>query len=174
MPKGRQFTKGIDLYRAQMAKFKRDNLSLRQAWEDNVEASRNDHEELVGGHVSTKQLVAMGHPFGRGPVPQRKGARNISLALRGNRAIGMTIRRRLPALPINKQTGKLARSLKMVKVGKNVFEVYFNPGDGRVWVLWPGGTGTMIDRGFYKEIERRIKARNKALDDQYRDIMNRP
>lgn len=158
----RQFTKGSDLVRAQQRKFARDKKTVRDAFQDMVDDGLDDHRELTGGSVKTKELARRGHPFGRGPVPQKRGKGSFGKGQRGIRS-KTRVRRTMRTLPINRQRGKLQDSLRMQKF-RNYIDIFFAPGDGSLLVLLPLGTRYMVARGFQAEVERRHKARTKAFE----------
>lgn len=153
----RQFQKPIDLYKHQIARFAHVARTIREMHREISEAGGQDGQELTSGTTSTAQLRAMGHPFGRGT-----GASN------GRYRPGLK-RGRLRSLPINRQTGGLQRRLQLRRGrgGIQTFELTpgVHPGN---WVLNPDGTRKMVGRGFWLEIKKRWRARNKALLDAAR------
>lgn len=102
-----------------------------------IEGATADHNEFTSGTVKTKQLRKDGHPFAR----QNGGARGI---------VGKGKKRARKPLPINEQTGELRRSFFKTKpsgINQSV-KMGFRAKHAR-FVLRPGGTKKMIDRGFY-------------------------
>lgn len=153
----RQFTKPIDLYKHQVARFERMNQTMREMHREISEAGGQDGQELTQGTVSTAQLRKMGHPFGRGV-----GGSN------GRYRPGLK-RGRLGSLPINRQTGGLQRRLRLRRGRGGIQTFELTPGVHRGnWVLNPDGTRRMVGRGFWLEIKKRWRARNKALLDTAR------
>lgn len=150
----RQFTKALDLYKHQMGRFRMMNAGMRQMHEQVARSGYQDSQELTSGGVSSKQLRAMGHPFGR-----NRGFTNGTY--RPGRKRGA-----LRSLPINRQTGGLRARLKLSRTSGGIQSFKLSPGmhPGN-WVLNPDGTRRMIGRGFHSEIKRRWRPRNKALLD---------
>jgi hypothetical protein len=103
-----------------------------------TDGGEEDHFEFTAGGTSTKTLRQMGHPFGR----TAGGARGNT-----NKKLG---RRKVPVLPINKQTGRLRSSFYRSDLGgaDKVTRMGFRVPYAR-FVLRPGGTRKMIDRKFY-------------------------
>ena len=108
-----------------------------------VEGGEEDHKDYTSGKIKTKQLRKEGHPFAR----QNGGARGI---------VGGRKRSRNP-LPINEQTGELRRSFfKTSPTGINQsVKMGFRAPHAR-FVLRPGGTKKMQDRGFYSGAKKGI------------------
>lgn len=125
-----------------------------------IKAVHQDMFELTDGNVSSRQLAAEGHPFGRKPtLGGRLGG------MRGDRA----------RLPINHQSYGLQASLfirpVMISEG-NSYEVGFN--SPHAIVLNPGGTATMAARGFWTEISQRAKRHAaRVMRDIARDSIRR-
>jgi hypothetical protein len=160
----RQFTKPIDLYKAQVARFAKMTGDIRKGHREIVREAWQDAQELTSGAITSKQLAAMGHPFGKGasaalstPSGRRRGA---SVASRRKHMGGGS----LTGLPINRQTGALQRSRYMRKVsgGAQRFDVGFSAAHGK-YVLAVRGTQRMVARGYWREAKRRWKPRNLAL-----------
>jgi len=76
----------------------------------------------------------------------------------------------VPLLPVNIQTGRLNRSMILRQVAgrgiQNFDLTQVDPGGG-IWRLEPGGTRKMVASGFFAEVKRRWRARNKAFFDHY-------
>lgn len=90
---------------------------------------------LTSGTVSSATLAEMGHPFGRNPA---KGRRKGSM--RGN----------LPRLPINRQTGALQKSLRIIPTPSGWRLQFTAPHSP--FILAPGGTRKMVARGFWSAL----------------------
>lgn len=150
----RQFTKPLDLYKHQMARFAMVQRVITDMHREIAYRGHTDAMDLTRGGVSSKQLRAMGHPYGRNRVAQ--GGQ-----YRPGRKRGM-----LPSLPINKQSGGLRSRLRVVRTsgGIQAFKLTAGVHPGN-WVLNPDGTRKMVGRGFFLEIKKRWRARNKALLD---------
>lgn len=120
---------------------------MREEHEAMVDDVREDAFDLTSGNVSTKQLRRKGHPF----------ARSRSLV----RTTGKGGRRSpVPKLPINRQTGRLRRSLTVHKrydgPRGQVIVLYFAAPHAR-FVLALGGTRRMVARGFWRELMKRSR-----------------
>lgn len=151
-----RYTDPVALYRAQKAFFDRFPNSIREMHKQLAERGKDDHFSLTSGKVTTKQLRALGHPFGRRPSGRKRG--------------------RTPNLPINVQTGKLRRALIMNMLWRNSrgqsYGVFFKVPYAK-YILARGGTGKMIARQFQKEIKMRWGVGNKALIDSIRRRQSR-
>ncbi len=164
----RQFTKGIDLYKAQGDFFQRAQLSAEKAHAQLAEQAYEDWKALVSGQLQKAQTKGA---FARGSnvtVSTKFGRRRqLTAAQLAKRNLSGSV----PLLPINIQSGRLERSITRRQTGtmpRQIFDVGPNSSAGKsMWVLVPGGTRKMIARGIWVEIERRWKARNKAFQDMY-------
>lgn len=127
-----------------------DHKTLEQLHRQIADGGVDDYRDRLKGTVSKATLRKLGHPFGRrAPTTGRK--RGV-----------------LPLLPINRQSGRLASSIQLRSAdgGSQAFHVGPTASAGRsMFVLEPGGTTKMVARGVYAVIEKRWKARNKALVD---------
>lgn len=144
----RRFTKPLDLYKQTLRDLEADKRSIRRGHRRIAEAGEGDYLDLTGGGLPPK--------ITRGQYARRASGRR---------------RGKLPGLPINVQTGKLRRSIgiRPAPGGSQAFYVGPSKAAGRsMWVLMPGGTRVMIARGVEGEVERRWRARNKALIDVIR------
>lgn len=121
---------------------------------------------LVSGTISAKELRRRGHPFGRG-----RG--RVSMTLFSD-AGGAPSKRKYrahktrpviptPLLPINTQTGRLARSLRIIPeggIGLQSFRLQFTAPEA-AFVLARGGTRRMVARGYQTELKRRFAIMNR-------------
>lgn len=144
------YTKGIDLAEAQLRRFQRVNADMKTMHRDLAHQGFVDALELTSGTTSTKTLRKMGHPFGR-----------IRTTLPGKGRM----RGRLPLLPINRQTGRLQRGLRIVEQQKQTMQTIDirSRAPYTKYILALGGTRRMVARGYKPEVERRWKARNAAF-----------
>lgn len=142
-----------------------------------VDGGREDHVDYTGGTVKTRELDAMGNPFGRsGGQGSNTGGRGIvrnagkfkgagsHTVLTGSRSKSgqymikirskstVSGRGKISSLPINRQTGRMQGSLTVEgPVGSNqVYKVGFAAPYAK-FVLSPYGTKKMIARGFYSK-----------------------
>lgn len=98
---------------------------------------------LLGGAMSYQTMRFFGHPYGRGYSASAFRRHNTIFAGSGTQL----------ALPINMHTGELLRSLRVFRravQGVTVWQIQFT--SPHAVVLTPGGTKTMIDRGFWRVV----------------------
>lgn len=125
------------------------------------------HAELLSGTTSTNELRRMGHPFARRKLSRRgfertalKGRRRLSVHVRSG--VGIAI----PKLPINRQTGELARSMRMRAVPNGSASQELQLGftaEYAKFILGEKGTRRMVARGF-QAAKRKLDTRmNKRL-----------
>lgn len=152
----KRHTSALAYYKSFKSQLEKIPFDVKKAHELMARATLKDVEQSVSGSVKTSTLRKMGHPYGRGFTgPKGKG------------------RGRLPGLPIHVQTGRLRGSVFMEKrsgSGRQSFAVGFRlpSTDPRRYVVSRTGTRKMVARGFWPHIEKRWKARNKALVDVFR------
>lgn len=158
----RQFSKGIDLYKAQMIRFERVEQTAKALHRDIADLALQDAIELTSGGISERTLRKLGHPFGRNAV---RGTATRG-RMRGS-AKGF-----IPLLPINEQSHKLHDALRLDPIEELGATQSFGLMAGDVeyakYILSDSGTVFMIGRGFRGEIRRRWAARNKAFIDYIR------
>lgn len=172
-----RFSSPLALYDAQSSRFRRLGMDMRRGHEDIARAGLGDMIELTGGRVSQKTLRRLGHPYARGQ--SRSGS--ISAA----NAVGRYTRRRgssraknaragltggAPLLPVNRQSGRLQGSMRLRRVSGGVqsFRVGPTRAAGKsLYGIIPGGTGRVVARGFWIEVKKRWRARNKAFIDEF-------
>jgi len=162
----RQFTKGIDLYKAQVERFEAQKLTMRSGHELLATEGLEDSKSLTAGQPSGKARLAMlrqeGHPFGR-------GAGASASTTFGRRRGG---KGSMPLLPIGEISGRLHNALvkrKTAGVGSQNFGL-FAPVPYAKYILGDSGTRKMVGRGFQAEIRRRWRPRNKAFIDTFRKL----
>jgi len=160
----RQYKSGLQMHAEMRAEFVRDMRKIRTAHRDLARHGLADYAELLAGGTSTKALARMGHPFGR-------RAPGVRVGIKSRRTYAARSRGYHPLLPINRQSGRLAGSIRIVQVpgksgGGQAFNVGPGPSAGRsMYVLLPSGTRKMVPRGLYAKLEERWKARQRALID---------
>lgn len=153
----------LSLVQAQESRFAKvkntlDNVSRIMAREGYA-----DLKELTEGGLSKK--VTRG-AFARGLSP----AQNMVNA--GNVARRPKMKARIPLRPINKQSGKLHRSIRVAQSGKYSFDVSVSTPYAK-YILHPAGTKKMVGRGVMSwrnvgnygvtgELEKRHRARVKG------------
>jgi hypothetical protein len=159
----------LALYDAQVAKFEKAGRAAVDAWEMLPEGAEDDAHELLSGRISSAELKRQGYPFARrtGHVPRYDPRAPTRTQLRrGGRGTA-------PLVPINEQTGRLHDALERqptrVPGALSAQRVGFNRSRARnsLFVLSPPGTTRMVARGYWREITKRWRARNRAFRDIY-------
>lgn len=111
-------------------------------------------KQLLSGSVSTKQLADADHPFARRnryDTGRLKRGRTAQVR-QARKSIG-----RIAKLPINRQTGALAASMKVtVRSGGGTWKIFINSNHPHAVVLSEKGTKHMIPRGYVEELTRRM------------------
>jgi hypothetical protein len=125
--------------------------SLAIAAQGMVNDMKQEALRLTSGTVSSDTLRAMGHPYARRRTQGRR---------RGGQ------RGSLPRLPINVQTGTLRKSLRVFKRTSHrgiSWQLQFT--SPHAIVLSPGGTSTMVARGFWAAMKQHYnqKAKRRML-----------
>jgi len=144
---------------------------------------------LTSGGIRSDALARMGHPFGRG-----KGRKSIRVGAtpfvtQGKKGAKMTMkggqRHRVnlsgnvamsaPLLPINVQTGRLLRGWRLMPrpSGATQTLILQNVSPESKFVLRPGGTRRMVDRGFWKELKKIWVVENRKTVQRSRYIILR-
>lgn len=167
----RQFTKPIDLYKTQVARFRKMAASAKSGHEELAKAGYSDGHELTMGRVKTKTLRQLGHPFGRGTSKATWTPTGTKRGLRTKDARKLFGKSTIPTLPINRQTGRLRGSLyrRRDSGGIQSFVVGFSAPHAQ-YVLAVKGTERMVARGYWNEVVKRWRARNKALLDYIKEL----
>jgi hypothetical protein len=150
-----KYTSGLAFYKAYKEKLERVSHDAKKLHERTARESLKDMYELTSGMTSKKTLARMNHPFGRGFANKRGG------------------RGRLQPLPINVQSGRLRRAIYLDKRG-NDFLLGIKPTAKYFkYVVSRSGTKRMITRPLWSEVEKRFKARRKAVIDTLRQDLRR-
>ena len=113
--------------------------------EENVERTKQEARRLASGHVSSRTLTLLGHPFGRGYAGYSRASSGFLRRYPPKVAIA--------PLPINTQTGELLRSLRVFRRsigGATAFQIQFT--SPHAIAVRPGGTRRVIDRGFWQAL----------------------
>lgn len=144
----RRHSSPLALYKAQLALFARLNQSRRQMHLGIALEGRADYDELLSGTLSPNQT--------RGRFARRRSGRRRTGGVR--------------LLPINQQSGRLRRSVKIRKVNTagaiQSFHVGPTSAAGKsMFALLPAGTRFTVARGAEAVIKERFRARNKAFFD---------
>ena len=159
------------LINAQKARLAAGIKSIDDGLEDVRNGARSDLMELTNGTPSGKDrrkwLKQQGHPFGRGINSAASTATGAKRNIRG--------KRRIQSLPIGKITGSLRRRIISKKVGSKLI-IGFGAGQSN-FVILPGGTKKMIDRGMMGptgEVRRRVRSRLYALRSHFKKANRKP
>lgn len=159
------------LLTAQRIRYEKFQGTIRQAHHALVADSAQDHVELTSGTISKGRLKALGHPFGRGDSAEE----STSFGLARGTGRGQ---QKVPLLPINRQSGRLQRSLKWFGPrGRDLeYRVWFDAPHAR-YITHPSGTKKMIGRGLRGpkgQLRRLHKARLRgvliALKNRHRNL----
>lgn len=111
-------------------------------------------KDLLSGSISTQQLADADHPFARrNRYDSGRLKRGRTREIRQVRqSIG-----RIAKLPINRQSGQLAASMKVsVRSGGGTWKLFLNSNSPHAVVLNEQGTKHMIPRGYVEELTRRM------------------
>lgn len=117
--------------------------------------------DMASGRISTKELARRGHPFGR-----KKG--RITMTVKSAATANQRFRAHktrpvvpTPLMPINRQSGELIRSLRIIPEhggAQQSYRVQFT--SPHAVVLSPGGTKNMVARGYWPAVKRVQKSEN--------------
>lgn len=134
----RKFTRPIDLMRHKQKQLEGMKIDFHKEVQKIAMESLQDGINLSGGRISSDQLKAMGHPYGRGSSAAQSTAGGLKRKGRGH----------APLLPINQQSGKLRRGWRMVakRVAGKTSYVVFNQAKHAKYILSPWGTRKMVGR----------------------------
>ncbi len=152
---------------------RRAAVAVRDMSEFSEWAAREGYDDAfegTSGRTSSAELARMGHPYGRGAGASSNYDRAGNLLKRGS----------APRLPINRQSGRLRRSLRRRMSGRSQYDVGIGSGVGYArFILHPAGTRRMVGRGLMgwrKQnpgypaglLERRHRLRKSAARDALR------
>lgn len=163
----RTFTNPNDLRKHKQAQLAGMRINYYAEVQKIAQESVQDGINLSNGRITTKQLRAMGHPYGRG----------ISAAASTPGGLKRGSRRKAPLLPINQQSGQLRRGWNMRTMGSGAKRVYVvgNKAKHARYILSPWGTKKMVGRTIWGHpsktgvkpiglMARYARARIKALN----------
>lgn len=117
---------------------------------------------LASGTISSRELARRGHPFGRrrGRISLTLNTSGRSAKYRGRAGVVPT-----PLLPINRQTGALVKSLRVIPesgIGLQSYRAQFTAPHAK-FVLAKGGTRRMVARGYWPELRKRFQPKNRQM-----------
>lgn len=139
-----------------------------------AKAGHEDLQENTGGRISSKTLRRLGHPFGRGPMPDGGKLQRASQRAKTKAEIG---RSKVPMLPINRQSGQLRRGIffRRTNGGAQAFSLGSSARHNK-YIFNPAGTKKMVGRGLMTLnnpkmglLERRWRARDRELIEHVRE-----
>lgn len=137
---------------SQARRFARLERSIKIAHKDLADKMMAHAQDQTSGPISSKQLAAMGHPFGRGAG---------RITAKGK--LRVTARGSAPLLPINKQSGELKRSWRLFRRNTASGQMFqLQPTSPHAIVLRPGGTKKMVARGFWTMMKTEFKKQNRV------------
>ncbi len=177
------FTTPTQLRVRQRARFEQVKRDIKKVHRIMAEDGETDFHDATDGKIKSKQLAAMGHPFGRlSSGDPRTGGRG---AKDGRKFIGAGIKGQVTRkgvvrpLPINEQTGRLKRGITLTGPlgGRRSEYRLFTTVPYAKYVLRPGGTRKMVDRGLLGPrgfLRKRHKARIAAYIDVVRKSNRKP
>lgn len=161
------YTKGIDLYKAQIAYFGKAMLTAKQAHEALAQAGEKDLRELLSGTLTRSQTMGA---FARGaspsastPTGRRREPTRRQMARRG--LVGS-----VPLNPVNEQSGDLLRGVTLRRAQAAAMQSFDLGIDGveyAKYVLAIGGTERMVARRVQAELKRRFGPRNRAWVERF-------
>jgi len=161
-----KYTSGKALADAQKRKFGLITKAWRVQHKKTAYSLSREFLALTSGTVSSKELARRGHPFGRrrGRITltavNTMNGRKVKYRAHKTKSITPT-----PLLPINRQSGRLQRSLRIIPeggVGLQSFRIQFTAPHAK-FVLAKGGTKRMVARGFQTEMRKRFATLNRQL-----------
>lgn len=181
------FTSHAQLMARQKQRFAGVRISMKDATRELAHSGKYDFLTQALGTITEKMLRQMGHPFGRTArtldLTKLNGFRGLQTSetvflkdgtLKRNKNGGLAFRRgaqitargRVNPLPINKQTGRLARGIQTV--AKRNFTEYdlFSDVPYAKYVLSLTGTSKMIPRGLLGPqglLRKRYRARHAGI-----------
>ena len=129
-----------------------------------------DMRPNLAGRVSSEELRRAGHPYGRGQNAKENYTNAGNVLKRG----------KVPRLPINRQSGRLAMSLRLRRAGRSVWDLGIGTAVPYArFILHPAGTKKMVGRGLmgWRKVnasypaglvERRQRLRTAAARDALR------
>ena len=166
-------TKPLDFYKAVTARLDGAVFDGKKAHAWMAGEGLKDAQEQTSGSLTPKQTEGA---FARGTSPSDSTptGRRRELTPKQLKARGLT--KKVPLLPINKQSGRLHGSFKLTKKRENpqTFELDQTDPGGGIYTLYPGGTRKMVGRGFWHLIKQRARARQAAVINHFRGRLRKP
>lgn len=170
-----RFTNPLALLAHQKKLFAKVNEKAKAMHVSAVRDNAKQATKLVSGSTSTQELRNAGHPFARRKLSKRGYARTKEP---GNRTSRMSEKLRMgaaqafPLLPINRQSGRLRNSLRMIGQASGIphgqtLGLGFTAPHSK-YVLGSKGTRKMVSRGYTQAMAKISKKRNKQLEHDLR------
>lgn len=171
------YTSVTALRLAQRARFERVGVAMVTVHKELATRGWKDMRENTRGSLTSKQLRAMGHPFGRiAGAGSNSGGRgivkNLSTVTQGTDKRQVSRKGGVRPLPINRQTGQLYRGIRLDgPTGRSKVYRLYSIAPHASFVLHPDGTRRMISRGLKGPrglLRKRHRARLAAAVDVVR------
>jgi len=162
-----RYAKGLDLYKAQLAQLAATKADLKKAHRMVCEASERDLEAILSGTLTRQQTRGA---FARGQSPALRTATGRRRQLTDRQRKSRGIKGSVPVNPVNVQTGKLKKGVRLNKGTKGLqsYSLAIEGVDYAPWILADGGTSKMVSRQVRAELKKAFGPRNKALVDHLR------
>lgn len=160
------FTRPDQLRLRQIQRFEGVKLTIDQATEELAKGGQEDFHSQTVGRLTTAMLRRIKHPYARRPrvlnVQKLSGFRGYQKG----KVAQVTKAGRVADLPINRQTGRLKRGIRLTRrKNGSQFDLYSIAPHAR-FVLAVGGTKYMRPRGLLGPtglIRKRHKARHAGI-----------
>jgi hypothetical protein len=160
------FTSPVALMNHQKARFAGVKVTMKAATAELAKGGYEDFKSQTVGGLSTRQLRQMGHPYARSArvlnIAKLSGYRGVSQGKRHQ----ITSKGRVEDLPINRQSGKLNRGVRLIsKNGGTMFDLFSDVPHAK-FVLALDGTLHMRPRGLLGPkglLRKRHKARHAGI-----------
>ena len=152
----------LQLFDAQVTKFRGFRGTAVQAWSMLPEGAEQDLRDLLSGTLTPEQT--RGQFARKAPLPHYDPRNPTRTQIRRVRARGA-----VPLLPINKQSGRLFDSITReparVPGTLSAESVGLDPSiaKGSIFAVPPSGTRTTVSRGLWAELKKRWRTRNAAF-----------
>lgn len=158
-------TTALSFVRSQEARFKNIVGDGQKVVRMFVEGGESDLRQMTSGALTPEQTKGA---YARGASAASNFAKGGSVARRPG------ARRKAPLRPINKQSGRLNRSVHVKRLSAGIYDLSVGKGVPHAkYVLHPAGTKFMVGRGVMSwnkvgkfpmgELEKRHRLRTKAL-----------
>lgn len=160
------FSSPVQLRLAQEKRYQNVRHTIRRATEELATGGFDDFHSQTVGSLSERDLRRVGHPYARKPrvlnIQSLSGKRGFAQGKKTQ----VTARGRVQDLPINRQTGRLKRGIRLQsKRGGLQYDLFSDAPHAR-HVLSPQGTKNMRPRGLLGPkglLRKRHQARHAGI-----------